>query len=133
MIDPKLKSQYSVAVVQELEQTLKEIGKIKPIWDEECQEYSFSHPDYQSIEAPGDTPEEVVHTYHRLLAKFLFERLNNNLAPHVEKMTSGRGGKRSGAGRPKSEPTLTIRLPADIAAWLKANPEHVEQVRRMMA
>lgn len=123
----------TIDVVIALEAVLAEIGPIMPVWDAECGEYGFSHPLYPSIEAPGDTPEECISTYQRLLAKFLEERLKGNLAPHVERMTSGRGGRRPGAGRPRGIPTLTVRLPADVAEWLKADPGRIEQVRRLMA
>lgn len=131
MIDPKLIESYPLEVICELEKVLVEIGEIQPVWDNECGEFVASHPEYASIDAPGDTVEEAIQTFHRLLCQFLQERINNNLAPHVERMTSGRGGKRPGSGRPKSSPTTTIRLPSEIANWLKDN-SHLDQVRNLM-
>jgi hypothetical protein len=60
----------------------------------------FSHPKYP-VRYAGDSPEEVIENYPLYLRDFIEERLNNNLAPSVEKKTKGKGGKREGAGRPK--------------------------------
>jgi len=122
MIDHQLKQQYPSDVIRELETTLQEIGTIQPVWDEDCQEYSYSHALYPSIAAPGDTPAECIQTYHRLLARFLAERMQGNLAPHVQRMTSGRGGARPGSGRPAKEPTKMVRLPVDVVIWIKKRP-----------
>ena len=52
-----------------------------------------------------------------------------------EKKTKGKGGVRPGAGRPKGstkEPTKQIRLPADIATFMKENPQCYEDIRKLM-
>lgn len=41
------------------------------------------------------------------------------------------GGKREGAGRPRinPEPTVPIRVPKSLAAWIK---ENLDKIRKMM-
>ena len=46
------------------------------------------------------------------------------------RIKSGRGGLRSGAGRPTLEPqarrvTLTIRVAPEVAAWLQEQPQSI--------
>lgn len=44
-----------------------------------------------------------------------------------------RGGYRPNAGRkPNEVPTKAIRLPADVADWLKASADNIEQVRKLI-
>jgi len=60
--------------------------------------------------------------------------LNGNLNPLIEKETKGHGGARIGAGRPvgsKKAPTTQIRVPSDIAAWLK-QPGIISNLRNIM-
>lgn len=57
------------------------------------------------------------------------------LSPINEKETVGRGGFREGAGRPKgsksAQPTKQIRVPVDIAEWLK-QPGIIPNLRSIM-
>jgi hypothetical protein len=106
-----------------LQQALKEMKRINVVFDEECQEYAASHPYYPSILAPGNTPEEAQETFIRHLRIFIEQRLKSNLAPNVERMTSGRGGVRLGAGRPKKD-TTRVSIGSDLASWLR-KPENI--------
>lgn len=113
---------------------LAEIGDITPAFDEETGVWVFQHPLY-NMEGHGDTPESCIDTYKRWLKEFIAFRLQGRLAPQVEARTTGRGGYRVGAGRPKGsrkDPTLRISLPADIATWLQQDLSHQDQVRRLM-
>jgi len=69
---------------------LKEIGKIKPWFDEDLQAWIFNHPKYP-VEYAGNSPKKVIKNYPLYLHDFIEERLNNNLAPHVKKATKGHG------------------------------------------
>ena len=121
---------------QELSKALKEIGAIEPEWDDDVQSFIFEHPAYP-VRYAGDSEQEVIQNYPLYLQDFIEERLKGNLAPFVEKLTSGRGGKRAGAGRKKgsikAEPSKMVRVPVDVAQWLKAKPENIESVRHLMA
>lgn len=120
---------------EELEIALKEVGTIKPHWEEDVQAFVFEHPAYP-VRYAGDTEQEVIKNYPLYLSDFIEERLKGNLAPFVERLTSGRGGKRPNAGRPKGkskEETKMVRLPIRIADWIKESPEHLEAVRNLMA
>jgi hypothetical protein len=121
-------------VDQHLRTALKEIGPIVPWFDQEVKEWVFEHPLYPES-CSGKTRRDVIKRYPTYLRQFIEQRLKGNLAPFVEKRTRGRGGKRKGAGRPigtAKAPTLTVRLPLDIAIWIRSDPAHLEQVRRLL-
>ena len=113
---------------------LKEIGEIKPWFDEDVQAYVFEHPSYP-VEYAGESVKKVIKGYPEYLREFILHRLDDRLHPMMEKETKGRGGKRSGAGRHKGRkkaPTKVVRLPQDIANWI-ARPSSIPQIRQFMA
>jgi hypothetical protein len=119
-------------IEKELEITLKEIGKITPVYDKRFKEWVFSHELYP-VEYAGKTPEEVIKNYPLYLEEFIKHRLDNNLAPSVEKRTKGKGGYRPGAGRPKGttgEVKKRVYLPEKIADWIRI-PEHLLIVEKL--
>jgi hypothetical protein len=121
-------------IKEHLEIALKEVGKIKPWFDDDVNEWIFSHPSYP-VEYGGETAEEVVKNYPKYLREFIKQRLNVNLDHLTEKQTKGHGGKRLGAGRPKElgkEKKERISLPKDITSWFRANPQAIEMTRRTM-
>lgn len=127
-----------MATKKEIEEHLKialdEIGQIKPWYSRKYGTWIFEHPSYP-IGCEGDSPEDVIQKYPLYIEEFIEQRLNNNLAPFVEKKTKGHGGKRSGAGRPvgsKKESKIRIYLPDDLAHWFKQHPEAIPQVRQLM-
>jgi hypothetical protein len=127
------KSEFDEVVDIHLELALEEVGPIKPWFDEEFQDWVFEHKLYP-VEYGGKTKKEVIQNYPLYLREFIAQRLNGNLSPFTEKETRGRGGKREGAGRPvgtTKAPSAVIRLPLEIANWLKADPKHLEQVRHL--
>ncbi len=112
---------------------LSEIGEIKPWFDKKFNAWIFEHPAYP-IGCEGNSSEEVIKKYPLYLRDFIVERLNDNLASFVEKATKGHGGKRMGAGRPTGtikESTKQVRLPLDIAEWIKA-PGIISNIRQMI-
>ena len=120
-------------VEEHLKAALKEIGKITPWFDKHFDAWIFEHSLYP-IGCEGATAEEVVEKYPLYLKEFIIQRLKNNLAPSVEKITKGKGGFRAGAGRPKGsskEPTKQVRVPVDIAEWLKT-PGLISMLRKML-
>lgn len=120
-------------IQDELEAVLAEIGPIRPQWSDQFDTWVFSHPDYP-VEAEGDTEPECIDAYHRYMARFLLERRHGNLSPTVEAQTKGWGGRRPGAGRPPNKtPTVQIRIPADIADWIKRDREQaIHCIRGLM-
>ena len=80
-------------IKEHIEIALKKVGTIKPWFDEDVQEWIFSHPSYP-VEYGGNTPAEVVTNYPKYLREFIKQRLNNNLDPLTEKQNRGHGGKR---------------------------------------
>jgi hypothetical protein len=127
-----------MASKKEIEEHLKialaEVGKIKPWFDKDVDAWVFSHRSYP-VEYAGDSSEDVLKGYPLYLREFIRQRLNDNLAPHVEKKTKGRGGKRTGAGRPKGtkkEPKKRISLPKDVVKWFD-RPGAVSQFRHFVA
>lgn len=119
---------------EHLKIALKEIGKIKPWYDKEVDCWVYSHENYP-VEYGGDSSDEVTKNYPKYLKEFIKHRLDGQLSPINEKETKGKGGYREGAGRPKgaksAPPTTQIRVPADIAEWLK-RPETVPHLRMLM-
>jgi hypothetical protein len=122
-------------IKKHLEIALKEIGKIKPWFDEDVNEWVFSHPNYP-VEYGGKSAAEVIKNYPKYLREFIRQRLNNNLNPLTEKKTKGHGGKREGAGRPQGsvkEEKERVSLPKDLASWFKQDPEAaIELTRKTM-
>ena len=121
-------------IEEHLKIALKEVGEIKPWFDEDVNAWVFGHRAYP-VEYAGESKEEVIQNYPKYLREFIRQRLNDNLAPSVEKKTKGRGGKRAGSGRPKGTkktPTRRISVPVDIADWLD-QPSAIPQVRQLIA
>lgn len=87
-------------IKKHLEVALKEVGRIKPWFDKDVNEWIFSHPNYP-VEYGGSSAEEVIQNYPKYLREFVKHRLYNNLSPLTEKKTIGHGGIRERAGRPK--------------------------------
>ena len=120
-------------IEEQVNVALKEIGEIKPWFDKKFNAWIFEHPAYP-IGCEGTSSEEVVKKFPLYLRDFIEERLNNNLASFVEKATKGHGGKREKAGRPAEttkEETKQVRLPIDIAEWIKA-PGMISNIRKMI-
>ncbi|MBF8262812.1 MAG: hypothetical protein HW387_477 [Parachlamydiales bacterium] len=114
---------------------LKKVGEIKPWFDKKFNAWIFSHKNYPDVEYAGESPEEVIKNYPLYLHDFIEERLNNNLATHIEKATRGHGGKRPHAGRPngtKKESKKRVYLPKDVAEWIN-RPNSIPQVRQLIA
>lgn len=127
-----------MATKKEIEEHLKialdEVGQIVPWFDKEVDAWVFSHSSYP-VEYGGKTKKEVKEGYPLYLREFIRQRLNQNLAPNIEKRTKGRGGKREGAGRPKGtkkEPTKRVRLPLDVAKWFD-KPGAISEFRQYVA
>jgi len=117
-----------------LKTALKEVGEIKPWFDDEVNSYVFEHPSYP-VEYAGESEKEVIENYPKYLREFIHHRLDDRLHPLMEKQTKGRGGRRPGAGRPKGvkkPPTKVVRLPKDIAEWME-RPGSIPQVRHLIA
>lgn len=118
---------------QHLKIALKEIGAIVPWFDKEVNAWVYEHPNYP-VGYAGKTAADVIKKYPLYLRDFIAERLADNLDPLVEKQTKGHGGSRAGAGRPigsTKETTKQIRLPVDIANWLKM-PGILPQIKNIM-
>lgn len=133
-------------IQQELKIALKEVGKIKPWYDEEVSAWVFEHDTYP-VSYAGDTPEEVIQNYPLYLREFILHRLDGRVNALVEKKTKGRGGIRPGAGRPKGttkEPTKRASLPVDLIDWvtkpsswdviryLKSHPEMTQKIQNKL-
>ncbi len=121
-------------IKQHLDFALKEVGEIKPWFDEEVDEWIFESGLYP-VEYGGVSSEEVVKNYPKYLRELIKHRLNGNLSPLTEKQTKGHGGVREGAGRPKGstkEATSRITLPLDLVSWFNKTPESVDLVRKTM-
>ena len=123
-------------IEKELGIALKEVGEIKPWWSDEDQMYVFEHEAYPMVMHADPDPDEVVKGYKRALQRFIRYRMQGRVAESVERITSGRGGYRPGADRPKGSAkgkTRRISLPDDVATWLKEDPARIEKVRALMA
>lgn len=124
-------------IKKHLKIALKEIGKIAPWFDKDFNSWMFSHSSYPDVEYAGESKSEVIENYPLYLRDFIEERLNNNLAPHIEKAVKGRGGKREGAGRPKGTAKgqkTRVYLPKDIAEWYQHQPSAAaSSIRHLIA
>lgn len=121
-------------IEEHLKIALAEVGKIKPWFDKEVNCWIFSHENYP-VEYGGDSPEEVIENYPKYLREFIAHRLEGKVSEINEKETKGKGGYREGSGRPKgttsSSPMTQIRVPPDIAVWLK-QPGIMVHVQKML-
>jgi hypothetical protein len=118
---------------KELKIALKEIGKIKPWFDEEINSWVYANRLYP-VEYNGESPEEVIENYPKYLEVFIEHRMQGRIDAVNEKKPTGKGGYRPGAGRPKGtikDETKQVRLPLDIALWIKEN-HNIDQVRKLM-
>lgn len=119
-------------IKEHLKIALEEISPIEPWFDKAYKNWVYSHPAYP-VEYSGATKEEVIKNYPLYLHDFIEERLNDNLSRITESKTSGRGGKRQGAGRPegtKKEPKKRVSLPLDIADWITM-PDIISHLRAL--
>lgn len=119
----------------ETQKALQEIGVIEPWFSEEDGLYVFEHPAYPAVVYGHKNKEKAIQGYKKALEEFIEDRLSGNVADFVEAMTSGRGGKRDGAGRPvgtKKAAKKRIYLETDVADWLNSNPQNVEAVRQKL-
>jgi hypothetical protein len=97
--------------------------------------YVFEHRAYPMVMHADPDPDEVVKGYQRALQRFIRYRMQGRIAESVERITTGRGGSRPGAGRSKTSikaKTKRISLPDDVATWLQADPARIEKVRALM-
>jgi len=120
-------------IKKEVKIALSEIGTITPWFDKNFNAWIYSNSLYP-VECEGKTAEEVIEKYPKYLEIFIEHRMKGKLDTINEKKTKGKGGVRSGAGRPFGsikEPTKQIRVPLDIAVWLN-HPGTVEHIRQMI-
>ncbi|MBK8190933.1 MAG: hypothetical protein IPK79_10845 [Vampirovibrionales bacterium] len=108
-----------------------EVDGVQPQWSPEDQMYLVEHPAYPMVMHADPDPEKALTGYFRALRQFVKYRLAGEIADTTEQATSGRGGAREGAGRPRKNETKTVRLPVDMADWLR-DQKHQDQVRRLM-
>jgi len=120
-------------IAEHLKIALSEIGEIDPWFDKEVNAWMFSHKNYP-VEYGGESRAEVIKNYPKYLQEFIAHRLEGKVSSINEKETKGWGGKREGAGRPEGSkaatPTVQIRVPEDIANWLR-QPGMMEMIRQM--
>ena len=124
-----------MTLAKELHKALKEIGPIEPWWSEKDGLYVFEHAAYPMVDYAHSDPVVVKERYQAVLKEFIQDRLLGNVAEVTERLTSGRGGYRVGAGRPKGTTkvaTVQVRLPEDVAHWLKADKSHIDAIRNIM-
>lgn len=120
-------------VKKEVTLALSEIGKVNPWYDKDFKCWIFSSPLYP-VECEGKTAEEVINKFPKYLEIFIEHRMKGKLDPINEQKTVGKGGLRPGAGRPKGTtkpPTKQIRVPLDIADWLKT-PGVIIHIQEML-
>jgi hypothetical protein len=122
-------------VKKELKSALEEIGMITPWFDEEFNAWIFSSPLYP-VECEGPSAEEVIEKYPKYLDVFIEHRMKGKLDAVTENKTKGKGGTRTGAGRPRGstkEATKQIRIPIDIAEFIQKFPQvSYEEIRKTM-
>ncbi len=121
-------------IEEHLKISLKEIGKIKPWFDEDVNAWIFSHGLYP-VEYAGETREEVIENFQKYMREFVKQRLNDNLSDTVERRTFGHGGKREGSGRhigTTKEPKTRIYMPVELAEWFRKNPQAIEMTTNLM-
>lgn len=120
-------------IKNEVKVALSEIGTVTPWFDKDFNVWIYSNPLYP-VECEGQSANEVLKKYPKYLEVFIEHRMIGKIDAINENKTKGRGGARSNAGRPigsKKEPTTQIRVPCDIAVWLK-QPGIISNLRNIM-
>lgn len=120
-------------IKKELKVALSEIGEITPWFDKNFNAWIFSNSLYP-VECEGQSAEEVIKKYPKYMEVFIEHRMKGKIDQINEKKTKGKGGARPGAGRPvgtKKEQTTQIRIPSDIAEWIKY-PGMIDHIRQMV-
>lgn len=121
-------------IEEHLNLALLEVGKIEPWFDKEVDCWVFSHKNYP-VEYGGVTRSEVIKNYPKYLKEFIAHRLDGRISEINEQETKGHGGYREGAGRPlgskSTYPTKQVRIPVDIAEWLKL-PGVIPHIREIL-
>lgn len=128
------KIDFDKLVDDHMQIALDEIGVIEPWFDEDVEAWVFEHPAYPESYG-GESKEEVIERYPLYIRQFIEERLKGNLASFVEDCTTGRGGKRPGAGRPVGTikaPTKRVSIASDLADWLKEDPSHELEAKELL-
>lgn len=115
----------------ELERALQEIGSIEPVWSEEDGMFIFEHASYPRVLGGDPDGEKAVESYRRALSGFIEERLAGTLSSEAERVTKGHGGRRAGAGRKGYSNSVVVRLPAELAGWMKQKG-NIEKVMNFM-
>ncbi len=70
-------------IKENLEKVLREIGTIKPWFDNSVNEWIFCHPDYP-VEYGDKTALDVIRNYPKYLQEFIKQRLDGKLNPLTE-------------------------------------------------
>ena len=120
---------------KEIQIALNEIGPIEPIWSEVDRMFYFEHEAYPAVIYGAKDREATIEGYKRVLREWVEDRLTGNISASIERITSGRGGRRPGAGRPRKEPTEAVRVQKDIldvVNWLREDPKRADRVRKLM-
>jgi hypothetical protein len=124
---PPIHTLYSPEVLKALEVALSEVGSIQPKRDTETNAWVFVSSLYPTVECEGSTRKDCIERYPYWLAEFIQFRLKGRITPQDERATSGRGGKRLGAGRPKSAVACAtsrqIRLRPEVAEFLREHKD----------
>jgi len=120
-----------------IRQAHQDVGPIQPWLSEDGKHYIFEHDAYPAVTYAGETVEETQDGYSHALTEFVKLRLAQKIDPIVDRMTSGRGGLRPGAGRKaiagKRDKTVKIQSEIkDVVDWLTADPHRADQVRKLM-
>lgn len=121
-------------IKKEVKIALSEIGEIIPWFEKDFNAWIYSNELYP-VECEGKSSEEVIDKYPKYLAVFIEHRMEGKLDIVNEKKTTGKGGVRLGSGRPKGsikEPTKQVRIPQDIASFMKEYPYAYTEIRKIM-
>jgi hypothetical protein len=128
----ELMPKEALELQEALQIALEEIGPIDPWWSEADQMFVFTEKIYPAVLFQDTNKQKTIDGYVEVLKNWLIDRLNENVSETAEKVTTGHGGRRAGAGRPPKPPTKAVRIDLDVANWLEGQPEHIAKVRSLM-
>jgi hypothetical protein len=101
-----------------LVETLKELGDLKPWFDDRVLAFIYTHYRFRKV-GYGRTPEDALEHYKQQLVVGIETNLKNGW--HYSDFHRKRGGCRPHAGRPKKDPTERMRVPKDLVPWLRTH------------
>ena len=115
-----------------MKEALDKVGPVVPTLDTDTAAWVFESPHFPHLEAHGESADEVIALYPRLLEQHLQDLQAETVSDFILQATPNWGGHRPNAGRPRGNQGVqgTDDDSRRHCHWL--HPRHVLQLRQWM-